>query len=187
MSIVQLKHGDMFDGPSDLIVLPCSTGGTITPFVRQRLVHYKIPYPRPGMKLGDVSIMPFEGGENIAQYVAYAASVDAELSSLGSSTPTWAIRRIGAQLGSATRNQSTIRLVSAPLLGTGAGDLNPRQVVQSLSSGFKSEAHSEARMAIHVLEEAVFERLSRPERVRKSKPEPTGQDKALRVFISYSH
>jgi hypothetical protein len=181
MAIVQLKHGDMFDGPSDLIVLPCSTVGTITSFVRQRLVHHHIPYPKTGMKLGDVSIMPFEGGENIAQYVAYAASVEPGASSAA------AIRRIGEQLGAATKNQSTIRLVSAPLLGTGAGNLKPQPVVQALSSGFKSTAHREARLAIHVLDEPVFEDLSRPNRKGTTQTERATPDKALRVFISYCH
>src|SRR6266516_6667289 len=117
MPTVELKHGDIFDGPSDLIVLPCSTGGTITGFVRERLVHHNIPYPKPGMKLGDVSIMAFDGGENIAQYVAFAASVEHNASL------TSAIERIGEQLGKATKDKPTIRLVSAPLLGAGAGHL----------------------------------------------------------------
>jgi hypothetical protein len=30
---VKLRLGDLFAGPADLIVLPCSTGGTITRFV----------------------------------------------------------------------------------------------------------------------------------------------------------
>ena len=137
------------------------------------------------MKLGDVSIMPFEGGENIAQFVAYAASVEPQRSTTASSTA--AIRRIGEQLGAATINQSTIRLVSAPLLGTGAGKLMPKTVVESLSSGFKSRAHREARMAIHVLDEAVFERLSRSGRTASTAPDDTKPEKALRVFISYSH
>src|SRR6476620_1909737 len=96
MPLVELKLGDLFDGPSDLIVLPCSTSGTITGFVRRRLIHHKIPYPRPAMQLGDLALVPFEGGENIAQYVAFAASVQ------GNSSSASAIRRIGAQIGNAT-------------------------------------------------------------------------------------
>src|SRR5215213_6492288 len=111
MSTVQLKLGDMFDGPSDLIVLPCSTAGTITPFVRKRLVHHRIPYPDVGMELGDVNILPFKGGENIAKFVAYAASVDGHSSSFD------AISRIGEHLGAETRRRSMVRLVSTPLLG----------------------------------------------------------------------
>ena len=65
-SNVKLRLGNLFDGPSDLIVLPCSTSGTITGFVARSLVDYRIPHPSVGMKLGSVEFMPFEGGENIA-------------------------------------------------------------------------------------------------------------------------
>jgi len=65
-SNVKLRLGNLFDGPSDLIVLPCSTSGTITGFVARRLADYSIPHPRVGMKLGEVEFMPFEGAENIA-------------------------------------------------------------------------------------------------------------------------
>jgi hypothetical protein len=181
MPIVQLKLGDMFDGPSDLIVLPCSTSGTITNFVRERLMHHNIPYPKCGMNLGDISIRPFEGGENIAQYVAYAASVH------GDSSSTAAIQRIGEQLGSATASQSTIRLVSAPLLGAGAGQLRSKAVIESLSSGFKSTAHRDARLVIHVLHKSVFEKLSLIQDREHQEPGSTIPEKAPRVFISYCH
>ncbi|HEX8733845.1 MAG TPA: toll/interleukin-1 receptor domain-containing protein [Pyrinomonadaceae bacterium] len=182
MAIVQLKLGDMFDGPSDLIVLPCSISGTITEFVRKSLIHHRIPYPESGMKLGDVSVMPFQGGENIAQFVAYAASVAYNNSSID------AVRRIGEQLGEATNQNPTIRLVSAPLLGAGAGGLKSEEVVESLTKGFKSTAHRDARLVIHVRHQNVFSYLSMssvpsiPE--QKQAPEPVSP---LRVFISYSH
>src|SRR5215203_5653257 len=170
----------MFDGPSDLIVLPCSTAGTITAFVRERLLHHRIPYPNPGLELGDVNVIPFEGGENIAQYVAYAASVK------GNSSSEHAIKRIGQQLGEATKARPTIRLVSSPLLGAGAGGLQSEVVVDALSSGFKSTAHRDARMVIHVLHENVFERLSTRSDHKPQIESTEGEaEKATRVFISY--
>src|SRR5271166_6131936 len=187
MPLVQLKLGDMFDGPSDLIVLPCSTAGTITEFVRVRLVHHRIPSPSPGMQLGDVTVIPFDGGESIAQYVAFAASVK------GNSTTTKAIFHIGEQLGDATTEHSSIRRVSAPLLGAGAGGLRSETVVEALSSGFKSTAHRDALLLIHVLHKEVFERLS-PRKISPSKEDSgkpvqlQGQSSSpVRVFISYSH
>jgi hypothetical protein len=182
MVIVQLKLGDMFDGPSDLIVLPCSTSGTITQFVRQRLIHHRIPYPKPGMKLGDVIVMPFQGGENIAQFVAFAASVAENYSSIA------AIRRIGEQLGAATHEGATIRLVSAPLLGAGAGGIGSENVVEALSTGFKSNAHQDARLVIHVLHSDVFSRLSKsPASSESNVKQPQQPMGAIRVFVSYSH
>jgi TIR domain len=182
MPLVELKLGDLFDGPSDLIVLPCSTSGTITGFVRRRLIHHKIPYPRPAMQLGDLALVPFEGGENIAQYVAFAASVQ------GNSSSASAIRRIGAQIGNATNERSTIRLVSAPLLGAGSGGLQSEVVVAKLSEGFKETAHRDARLVIHVLHESVFQRLSAGEQSKRNEATRDAAAEApLRVFISYSH
>lgn len=185
MSNVQLRLGDMFDGPSDLIVLPCSTAGTITEFVRKRLIHHRIPYPKPGMRLGEVQIVPFEGGENIAQFVAFAASVEGPRSSVE------AIRRIGVQLGECTRRGPTVRLVAAPLLGAGAGGLQSEFVVQGLTDGFKETADPDASLVIYVLHRQVFDRISADtsrKRGRSStRSTPTDTKKPIRVFVSYSH
>jgi hypothetical protein len=184
MSTVELRLGDMFDGPSDLIVLPCSTSGTITPFVRRRLVHHRIPYPRSGMELGDVQVLPFDGGENIAQFVGFAASVDDDNSSES------AIRRIGEQLGQQTAKVDSIRRVAVPLLGAGAGGLKPELVTSTLSEGFRSSSHKDAGLLISILHPAVFERvrdaLFRPGSGSKIN-ERGHTEKAPRVFVSYSH
>lgn len=180
MASVQLKLGDMFDGPSDLIVLPCSTAGTITALVRERLVHYRIPYPTSGMKLGDVVVLPFEGGENIAQFVAYAASVKGQSSTLE------AIEQIGAQLGKATRDRPTIRRIATPLLGAGAGGLRSDAVIEALAMGFKREGHTESQLVLHVLHRDVFERAS--SRLAEPRQETSrSKEEATRVFISYCH
>jgi hypothetical protein len=181
MPFVQIKLGDMFDGPSDLIVLPCSTSGTVTSFVRQRLMHHQIPYPNAGMELGDVSVMPFEGGENIAQYVAYAASVNRNSSTLS------AISKIGKLLGQATHDRSSIRRVAAPLLGAGAGGLASEDVVGALSRGFKDAAHQDATLIIHVLHEPLFGRLGLGQNSLPPPPiDSNTPERPTRVFVSYS-
>jgi hypothetical protein len=108
MSTVELRLGDMFDGPSDLIVLPCSTGGTVSSFVKEKLTRYGIEYPTRNMTLGEVRFFPFEGGENIAQFVAYAAAVK------NYATTEEAIRRIGVKLGDYTRQYQSVRHIAAP-------------------------------------------------------------------------
>jgi len=180
--LVRLRLGDIFDGPSDLIVLPCSTGGTITRFVAEALRNYRLPHPARSYELGEVDIRPFSGGENIAQYVAFAASV------VHMSSSSEAIRTIGGRLGSATQQYSSVRAVSAPLLGAGAGGLRSEEVVDALGAGFKTTAHSDAILTISVLHENVFRRLSghvtQPTETRKvaeQKPKRT-----VRVFISYT-
>jgi len=52
MAIVQLIHGDLFDGPADMITLPCSTAGTVTSLVERRLRQFSLPHPG-GMSLGE--------------------------------------------------------------------------------------------------------------------------------------
>ena len=150
---VKLRLGNLFDGPSDLIVLPCSTSGTVTGFVARSLAQYSVPHPRVGMTLGEVEIMPFEGAEHIAQFVAFAASVHYMTSS------SEAINRIGCEIGKFTKKNSSVRLVAAPLLGAGAGGIRSEEVVsadqdrftrsfyRSYSFGCGSQSRSKSRPA----------------------------------------
>lgn len=72
---IQLREGDMFAQPSDLIIIPCSTGAAITRMVAEKLRSFEIDPPRSVMALGDVEFRLFNGGSRIAAYVGYAASV----------------------------------------------------------------------------------------------------------------
>jgi hypothetical protein len=172
---VKLRLGNLFDGPSDLIVLPCSTVGAVTGFVARTLAHHSIPHPRDRMNFGEVEMMPFEGGEHIAQYVAFAASVEAMTSS------TNAIESIGRALGAFTRQQTSIRSVAAPLLGAGAGGLQSEKVVSALKAGFSESADAGATLVVHVLHEEVFERLKSLRRPLRGQGIPP-----VRVFISHT-
>lgn len=172
---IKLRLGDLFDGPSDLIVLPCSTSGTVTGFVARSLAHHSVPHPREGMRLGEVEIMPFEGGENIAQYVAFAASVRGNASSIE------AIESIGRALGEFTREQASVRSISAPLLGAGAGGIQSEKVVAALRTGFSGSANAGASLIIHVLHKEVFDRLKENRQVIKGKTRDS-----VRVFVSHT-
>ena len=97
---IRVRLGDLFEGPSDMLVVPCSTMGTISGFVAQSLAQYAIPRLHARMPLGNVTIFPFKGADDLAQYIAFAATVQAG----GSSTPD-AIGRIGAKLGKFTREK----------------------------------------------------------------------------------
>ena len=149
----KLRLGNLFDGPCDLIVLPCSTDGTVTGFVAQSLARHLIPHPREGMNLGEVDIGPFEGGENLAQYVAFAASVHRNTSS------TSAIESIAGELGRFTARTAGARAISVPLLGAGAGGIRSEDVVGALKSGFTSSATSDATLTVSVLHKDVYDRL----------------------------
>jgi hypothetical protein len=172
---VKLKLGNLFDGPSDLIVVPCSTFGTVTGFVARSLEHYSIPHPRENMRLGEVEILPFEGAEHIAQYVAFAASV-----AVGWTAPE-AIESIGRTLGEFTRETASVRVIAAPLLGTGAGGLQSEDVVAALRAGFTAAAQDGACLTIHVLHEEIFDRLKSNRKRIRGEPKPPA-----RVFISHT-
>jgi SEFIR domain len=176
---VKLRLGDLFDGTADVIVLPSSSQGTITPFVAKRLLEHAILTPSLQLGLGEVSIVPFRGAENIAQYVAYAASVDNLISNRS------AILRIGQQLGKFTRETPAARTISAPLLGAGAGGLQSEVVVEALAEGFRECAVDGAVLTIHVLHRSVYDRLVGNTEALASKP-ALRSHKAIRAFISYS-
>lgn len=172
---IKLRLGDMFDGPADLIVLPCSTSGTITGFVARRLVQYSVPHPKVGMALGEVEIMPFEGAEDIAQFVAFAASVHRNTSSCNE------IASIGRALGTFTARNAAVRYVAAPLLGAGAGGIQSELVAGALREGFSETAASDATLAIHVLHQDVYDHLKGNRSVIRGQPK-----ESTRVFISHT-
>jgi hypothetical protein len=148
--IIELRKGDLFDGPSDLVVLPCSIVPTVTPFVAHHLQNYFIPVPNRRMTPGEVIIEPFRGLENIAT----AASVGVP----GGTTPPM-IKRIGEALGRFTAETASVQIVAAPLLGAGAGGLASEEVVESLSSTFLANCAAGATLRIFVLHQSVFDRL----------------------------
>jgi hypothetical protein len=172
---VKIRRGDMFDGPADLVVLPCSTDGTITGFVARRLVQHSIPHPKMDMALGEVEIMPFDGAEDIAQFVAFAASVHRNSSS------ETALKSIGKRLGTFTAANSAVKYVAAPLLGAGAGGIQSELVVAALREGFCATAAADATLAIFVLHQEVYDRLKGNRRVIQGNPKDT-----IRVFISHT-
>lgn len=155
---VQLAHGDMLSGPADLVVIPCSTGGTVTPFVRERMHRFDLPDVPAMIPFGEVRILPLLAAGSVAHFVAYAASVAGSLSQRGSQPA--AIRTIGQQLGAATRDGS-IQRIHCPLLGTGAGGLSGETTLDELTTGFLEEASEGAVLRIFVLDPHVYEGLAR--------------------------
>ena len=183
---VQIKLGDMFHGACDLIVLPCSTIGSVTAFVDERLKHYNIPEPPSSeLELGDLYLLPFQGGENIAQYVAFAVSVHYGASSL------YAIEIIGKGLGELTLRNPAIQIMHVPLLGAGAGRLQSEKVVEALKKGFEAGSADNSTLIVHVLHESVFTRVINYFNTAKkiAEPIPAATEtarKPMRVFISWT-
>jgi hypothetical protein len=183
---IELVKGNMFDGSSDLVVIPCSTRPSITRFVAEHLSSFGIPGPQKPMELGEVVFLDLKRASNVAQVAAMAASVRR-----GGSSPD-AIRGIGAALGSYAALNPWISQISCPLLGARAGHLAPAEAGRSLAAGFLASAPDQATLRIFVLEDAVFRRL-RSVLAAEADSEVPEQIQAvevsarpLRVFISYA-
>ena len=175
---VEIRLGNLFDGSADVVVLPCNTDGGVAPFVAHSLATYEIPRPGP-VELGQITLLPLEHAQAVAKYAAFASSVRD-----GSITTRQTLVSIGEKLGLACSQIPSLRLVSAPLLGAGAGGCHWEDVVRGLRDGFRSTAPQDATLRISVLHESIYSRLIRPEstvRVNNADTE-TGR----RVFISYA-
>ncbi len=127
------------------------------------------------MRLGEVEILPFEGAEDIAQFVAFAASVNRNTSGIKE------IESIGRALGRFTSENSSVKYVAAPLLGAGAGGVQSELVVAALREGFSETAAADATLVIHVLHQDIYDRLKGNRRIIRGEPKET-----VRVFLSHT-
>jgi hypothetical protein len=175
----------MFAQPTDLIVIPCSTGGTITATVAKQLEDFDIQWPGY-LNFGDVKFELFKGASNIATYVGYAASVEAM------ETSPSAITKIAKSVADFIRDKTEIRDVAIPLLGAGAGGLIPERSLSALISGFEKIPTEGKVFNIFVFRADDFQRLSsgrtrtpkRPD--RKNTVAQAHAREPLRVFLSYT-
>jgi hypothetical protein len=150
---VRIRQGDIFDDPSDLIVLPCSTAGTVSGPVAGSMVTFSIPHPKDHMALGEVDIRPYEGGKHSAKFIAFAASVERFTSTID------AIEKIGKELGQFTQDHPSVKKVAVPLLGAGAGSLLPEMAIEYLRKGFAESAAADSILVICVLDKELFDRV----------------------------
>jgi hypothetical protein len=185
-STILLRQGNMFAQPSDLIIVPCSTGGTITAAVAEQLRNFDIRWPRGVSNLGDVKFELFEGASNIATYVGYATSVQAM------ETNTKAITRIAETVANFVSDKNEIRDVAIPLLGAGAGGLKAKQSLSALMAGLQKVSTNGKVFNIFVLKESDFETLSgnrvnlRERVAHEAKKISESEREPIRVFISYT-
>jgi hypothetical protein len=188
--VLKLLQGDLFDGPSDLIVIPCTTAGALTRHAEGLLAHYRIPRPPALLSLGDVVTLPFDGAENIAQYVAYAATA-------GAATPPANIEAIARRVGSETIHNKIVSRVAAPLIGIGGGERRAQveNALRATHLGFLATAAPRAVLTLRIADEHLFRAASRwfSERSRYERTSSDITDGAvasgctpLRVFISYT-
>jgi hypothetical protein len=210
---VEFRLGSIFDEPCDLLVIPSSAGGTVTPQIQAEVRKAGLPFP--GAMRRGVSLIRLLDNTRW-QAVAYAATVTGQTSS-----PV-AVEEIARELGRLAASPG-FRTVAAPLLGAGSGDLAPDVAAGALIRGFTSTAPEGTLLVISILDPERLAALARtfPHAVGKhiqsgasregwaaairerplqerpvapavapsvSVPAPAAQPSARKgVFISYSH
>ena len=150
---IEVVQGDMFDGPSDLVVIPCSTVPTVTSFVSQRLEAFNLPKPTDPMGLGEVRYQELHGLSHIAQMAAYAASVHRYESGLA------ALEAIGESLGSFAVTNEWARQIASKMLGSGAGGLDPVAATLALSRGYLGKAPERSLLRVFVIDVGAYDRI----------------------------
>jgi hypothetical protein len=208
MATVLFRVGDIFESGADLTVLPCSARGHISPTANLLVQQYGLSLPSD-MKVGDVQLResPVEVRQSVARphcsrYYAWAASV------INFRSEPEVIRIIGATIGLFANENRRLQIIEAPLLGSGAGRLDPVVAGPALRDGFLSTCTTDAVFLIYSQTAIIIERLrglpvtnnpadyalSTNENTIRKPPKPHrangqkhsgGPDSA--VFISYSH
>ncbi len=180
MPRVEVVVGDMFDGPSDLLLIPCSFIPTVTRFVAKRLRKFSVPVPTRPMQPGSIDFLPLPQTSNsIARFIGYAASVDG----VGATSPE-VVRMIGRNAAEFCLEHPEVGSVHAPLLGTGAGGVFPVASATALLEGFLGAAPENVLLKLFVIDPGQYEliRDAVSEGARKLAP----AKKPVRVFVSYT-
>src|SRR5262249_15196412 len=150
---VVIRRGNLFDGAKDLIVIPCNTKGGVTNFILDALLHYNLVFDLRELELGQVHYERLESATHVAQFAAFAASVHRETSI---TTPE-AIFAIGKSLGQFATETPTIRMISAPLLGTGYGGLAPEASVEAVKAGFQETSPMHATLCLNAIDPTAYD------------------------------
>ncbi|GLY97511.1 P-loop NTPase fold protein [Actinoplanes sp. NBRC 103695] len=154
MSRVEIVVGDLFDSDAPMLVVPCGVDGSISARVRDRVWALGVRPPEvreyvPG------SLAPVTAQDGRILLFAMAAEPRSRLNQDRVLAQT--AEEIGKQAATAGS------VVAVPLLGTGAGGLEPEESFRVLTSGFAKTADPDATLRVHVLTDDLADRLSPPE------------------------
>ncbi len=173
----ELICGSIFDKKCDMIIIPCNNYSGVSPSIRKDILLNDIPYFINELEPGQVIIKENNGSFTNASVIGYAASVNSDkLSGLGSDEKY--LDQICKTIISYCENNS-LQIVNIPLLGTGAGGLDPKQSFHILKTNF--ESHSKIYLRIFALTQEIYTLLQENESKK-----PKQSIKIPRVFISYT-
>ena len=176
--MIDFIQGSIFDLKSDVIVVPCNNYGEVTGFVSRQLLAHELPSFGEPISPGRVKFI--ENIENFpyALSVGYAASVEepAHKSEYG------IIFQIAQEIKEYCMLHS-FQIVNIPLLGTGAGGLEPRKSYEAMRTVFQDI--SAVTLRVCVLSKKNYYQLH--DYYTKSTGRPVSVElKNPRVFLSYT-
>jgi nucleotide-binding universal stress UspA family protein len=207
---VEFRLGSIFDEPCDLLVVPSSAGGMVTPEIQMEIRRAGLPFPDVITNgLSTIQLMDARW-----KAVAYASGVSGQTSS------PLSVEAIARELGRQAKWLG-YRTISAPLLGADSGDPAPDVAAGALMRGFLSHApdgvllvvsirnaktlaalaskfpHAVGRHIQHqsnagegaprTMIEGLQERMERLATVTDAPRAPASHARRKSVFISYSH
>ncbi|MDN3692284.1 leucine-rich repeat domain-containing protein [Chryseobacterium tructae] len=123
-------NDNIFNVDCDLLLIPISTAGTISNSFRSGLEELDIAedlWENKKYELGDVKILPKKSKR---KFIAFVCTVD------GHDSAYYAIRLIGKRLAEKVVELKYIREIASPILGTGAGKLQPDLSLNIMRSAF---------------------------------------------------
>lgn len=174
--MLRIKRGSIFDEKCDLLILPCSSGGSVTSWVRREIEQNNIPFPSSVIPYGKVRFLSTEAKYAKADYIGYAASVE----STTVSSSLLAIEKIAIDVvGYCKENECSI--VNLPLLGSGAGGLDPEDVIGVYKKILNIESIA---FNVYVPDKRMAQHLFEWRTKHEVESEPVVEHP--RVFISYT-
>lgn len=176
---IEIVVGNIFSRSTDLLVLPSARSGTLGDGIAKGIREHDIPPPPPYQELGGTTFVNLGRDNRVASVVCWAASV----ARTGSSVD--AIRSIAKVIADYVRNRPTIKTVSTPLLGAGAGGLTPTQSAEALSEGFKVD-RNDCVLRLHVVDPGIAADLG-GNTDQRSAALSLNDDKPPSTFITYTH
>jgi hypothetical protein len=172
--MLKIKAGSVFDEKCDLLILPRSAGGAVTPWVRSEIWQNDLPFSNERIPFGEVLFQSTDARYAKADYIGYAASV---IDGVGS-TLVDISNIVDRIIAFGIENSCTI--VNLPALGTGAGGLEPADVLNIYRAKF---AGVPAQFNVYLPDKPMARMF-----LNWNEEESTAGavDRHPRVFISYS-
>lgn len=168
--MVKLILGSTFDSKCDLLIIPCNDFGGITHSVSQEILSNDLPVPSLQMRPGEVVFVENTGKFANASVLGYAAAV----SVLERRSRVEYLQKIAQSIERYCIINS-LHIVNIPLLGTGAGHMQPQDSFEVLKPQF--EDSSSICLNVFAYSAEVYSKINHQIENTINNP---------RVFISYA-